>query len=491
MSRRDVIVIGGGLAGLAAAIACADAGLSVTLLEARPTLGGATSSFRRGALSVDTGQHVFLRCCTEYRSFLARIGSEGSTAMQPRLDIPVLAPGGRRARLRRSLLPAPSHLAPALASYRHLSVRERVSAGAAALALGRRPADPGDDEVSFGSWLASHGQDDRAIDDLWDVIARPTLNLSARDASLAMAGMVFRTGLLSEPSAADVGYARVPLARVHADPAESELRRLGAEIVRPVTARGVEPLGDEGVIVRADGGAFEARTAIVAVDHVRAADLVPHTAVPGARRLAERGTSPIVNVHVVYDRPVMAVPFAAAVRSPVQWVFDRTAAAGLGSGQYLAVSISAADREVDEPAAELRRRYVSALEALFPAARRARVLDGFVTRERRATFRATPGSGSLRPGPVTRWPHLFLAGAWTDTGWPATMEGAVRSGRMAAGLAIGRLAASKTHREGVRGAEGASADARAVAPRGEGVRRAEGASADARAVAPRRKGTRA
>jgi len=153
------------------------------------------------------------------------------------------------------------------------------------------------------------------------------------------------------------------------------------------------------------------------------------------------GASPIVNVHVIYDRPVMDVPFAAAVDSPVQWVFDRTRISGLdrtafaGRGsrpQYLAISLSAADQYVDVPAAALREQFLPALAELFPAARDAEVIEFFVTRERRATFRQAPGSGKLRPGPGTQLPGLVLAGAWTGTGWPDTMESAVRSGLAAA-----------------------------------------------------------
>jgi Flavin containing amine oxidoreductase len=162
---------------------------------------------------------------------------------------------------------------------------------------------------------------------------------------------------------------------------------------------------------------------------------------PGPAQWRELTTSPIVNVHVIYDRRVTRLPFAAAVDSPVQWVFDRTGPSGLGSGQYLAVSLSAADAYVDVPASALREQFLPAMVDLFPAARGARVTDFFVTRERRATLRQVPGCERLRPAAVTAVPGLVLAGAWTDTGWPDTMEGAVRSGLNAVRVLRQELAA--------------------------------------------------
>jgi len=186
---------------------------------------------------------------------------------------------------------------------------------------------------------------------------------------------------------------------------------------------------------------ISADAVVLAVPHGPAARLVPPEAVGGAPRWEQLGSAPIVNVHVIYDRRVTRLPLAAAVDSPVQWVFDKTRQAGVQTGQYLAVSVSAADDYVDVPVARLRELFLPALEELFPAARDAGVTDFFVTRERRATFRQGPGCGSLRPGAATLLPGLALAGAWTDTGWPDTMEGAVRSGHSAAQELIGQLAA--------------------------------------------------
>jgi squalene-associated FAD-dependent desaturase len=437
MNRPHVAVVGGGLAGLSAALACVDRGATVTVLEGRPRLGGATWSFEHRGAWYDNGQHVFLRCCTEYRAFLDRIGATDNVVLQERLRIPVVQPGGQTAVLTRSDRRAPFHLAASLLRYPYLSRVERARAVFAALAL--RRLDPDDrvlDERSFGDWLADHGQHDRAMDALWNLIALPTLNLPARQASLALAAMVFRTGLLDDAGAADIGYSRVPLAALHAEPAARALLDAGARILTRAPVVGISWTGDavDGVVL-ADGR-VDADAVVLAVPHDAAADLVPHDAVPDAARWHELGTSPIVNVHVIFDRAVTELPFAAGLGTAVQWVFDRTDTAGLDSGQCLAVSLSAADAYLGRSAAELSGAIVAALRDLFPSARTARVVDTLVTRERAATFRAIPGTRRLRPGARTAVRGLTLAGAWTDTGWPATMEGAVRSGRRAAAAAL-------------------------------------------------------
>ena len=203
--------------------------------------------------------------------------------------------------------------------------------------------------------------------------------------------------------------------------------------------RAIDVDGAGGYGVRVDGERLDADAVVLAVPHQDAAGILPPAAVPGAARLRDLGRSPIVNVHVVYDRRVMDLPFAAGVGTPVQWVFDRTEQAGATGGQYLAVSLSGAAAEIEERTEDLRRRFVPALEGLFPEARRARVVSFFVTREPAATFRQAPGTARLRPPAVTGIPGLVLAGAWTDTGWPATMEGAVRSGMAAASAALQSL----------------------------------------------------
>jgi hydroxysqualene dehydroxylase len=406
VNERRIVVVGGGLAGLTAALECADAGVSVTLLESRSRLGGATFSVRRNGYWLDNGQHVALRCCTSYRAFLRRLGVDHLLDVQPRLRIPVLAPDGTRADLERSAsLPAPLHLTATLLRYRHLGLGERLAACRAALALrSLDPDDPRLDRETFGSWLRRHGQSDRAIAGLWNLIALPTLNLSAESASLALAVKVFRTGLLDESDACDIAVPTVPLQLLHAEPAAAALAARGARVETEAAVEAIER----------DGG------------ELRPAGVVDPQAIAGL------GLSPIVNLHLHYDRAVLAEPFAAGVGTPVQWLFDRTASSGIGHGQLVSISISGADGELGLSRAALRERYVPALEELLPATRAAELLDFSVTRQPHATFRGAPGTRALRPGTRTGVDGLYLAGAWTDTGWPATMEGAVRSGLAAA-----------------------------------------------------------
>ncbi|WP_354639176.1 hydroxysqualene dehydroxylase HpnE [Kitasatospora camelliae] len=448
LAKPSALVVGGGLAGITAALRLAEAGRGVTLLESRPRLGGLAFSFRRGDLTVDNGQHVYLRCCTAYRGLVDRLGAGHLVDLQPRLDVPVLGLGrdGIRTlgRLRRAELPVPLHLAASLAGYPHLRPADRLRVVRAALALRRLDlADPALDEISFGTWLRRQGQTPATLAALWDLVGVATLNATADRTSLALAAMVFKTGLLSDPGAADIGTARVPLGEIHHDRARAELERAGVRVLLRARAVELKP-ADQHAVRLESGELLTADTVVLAGAQDAAAALLPPGAIDRQERLAGLGTAPILNVHVVYDRKLLRRPFFAALGSPVQWVFDRTAHSGLAvpGAQYLALSQSAAEAEIDLPVAELRERYLPELERLLPAARGAEVLDFFVTRERTATFDPAPGTAALRPGARTHVPGVLLAGSWTATGWPATMESAVRSGHAAADAALaqtGRL----------------------------------------------------
>jgi squalene-associated FAD-dependent desaturase len=357
--------------------------------------------------------------------------------IQDRLDIPVLMPGRGVTRLRRGALPAPLHMTGSLLHYSHLGVLDRLRVGRAALALRKLDlSDPKLDAQSFGSWLLEKGQSEAAIERFWDLFTRATINLRPRDASLALAVKVFQTGLLTDPHAGEIGVSNVPLSQLHAEPAAHELAKLGGEVQTraPVEAIECGSHGEARVRVRDRVYPFDA--VIVATPHDVAAEILPDEAKVDREALRALGASPIVNLHVVYDHAVMDEPFAAGVETPMQWIFDRTAAAGLTDGQCLTVSLSVADAYVGASREELREQFEPALQQLFPAARDAQIVEFYVTCERAATFRGAPGTASMRPRTETGMRSIALAGAWTDTGWPATMEGAVRSGNNAARAAL-------------------------------------------------------
>jgi squalene-associated FAD-dependent desaturase len=448
---RHVVVVGGGLAGLSAAIACADEGARVSLFEARPRLGGATWSFERNGLRFDNGQHVYMRCCTAYRGLLDRLGTSTLASLQERLSVPVLRRDERTGRvvvseIGRDSLPAPVHLARSLLSYRHLRFRDRLGAIPAALAVRRVSLDDERlDDETFASFLIARRQSPEAIERFWDLITLPTVNIHANEASFALAAKVFKTGLFERADAADIGWAHVPLEDVHVRPAAALIAKLGGTVRdrTKVTSLEVSGAGESRHVtaVVTESARVEADAVIVAVPHRQAAELVPKSPRFDPAALTGLDSSPIIDVHVVYDRKVTDYSFVAAVDSPVQFVFDKTVASGLDpqDGQVLAVSVSGATEEHGERPELLTDRYRTALEGLFPGARAANVVDAVVSREHEATFRGVPGTRRLRAPTDIGLPGCFLAGAWTDTGWPATMEGAVRSGNAAARAALSYL----------------------------------------------------
>ncbi len=453
--RASVVVIGGGLAGISAAIGLADAGLRVTLLEARSWLGGATWSFARRGLTIDNGQHLFLRSYAAYRDLLARLGVTASCSLQDGLDLTVLGPGAT-ARLHRSGLPAPLHLARSLAGYELLSAAERAKVAVAAIAL-RFAGDPGPSDRTFDDWLSRHGQDECARRMLWDLLSLSALNVGAERADLPLAASAIRAAVLARRGNADLGIPSVPLSKLHGAPAAALLTQLRVTVrlgVRAAAVR-VSPAGgyDVQLTYGGQGGAVPAREQVfehgpteinaagivLAVPAWEAGALVADGLAADAAIWSGLKPSPIVSLHVLYGSRVTQLPFAATVGAPLHWVVDKTAAAGLHAGQYLAASVRAADACVDTPLSQLRAEFLPALERLFPAAAEATVTDFFVTRERRATIAHVPGSQRLRPAVDAGPPGFAIAGAWTDTGWPDTMEGAVRSGQSAAQKLVAEL----------------------------------------------------
>jgi squalene-associated FAD-dependent desaturase len=285
------------------------------------------------------------------------------------------------------------------------------------------------DDVTFAEWLIAHGQTPRAIERFWDLIVLPTCNDRSDRVSAALATFVFQEGFFRTRTGSAIGWSRVGLTRLVDPPARRFLERRG---VRIICGQGVTQ-ATASTVELSNGETLAADAVVLALPPDRAREVCSQ-ALPEAAAL---GSSPIVNVHVWYDRPVMDDLFAAIVDSPAQWVFNRTAMEGVtGPGQHLAISISGARDEVVRPKAELIDAITTELKHLFPAAAAAMIERTVCVKEPDATFAAAPGQAALRPGTRTPVDGVVLAGAWTDTGWPATMEGAVRSGMLAARAAL-------------------------------------------------------
>ncbi len=434
------IVIGGGFAGLAAACRLAGDGRRPLLLERSPHLGGRATSFcdPKTGEAVDFGQHVLMRCCTAATGFLQRIGMDDAVSFQRTLSVPVLQ-GSRRTLLRSRPLPGPLHLAPALFGYTPLSPRQRRAVVQAAFSLlYRRTRDL--DNTSFGAWLGMHGQDHDAIERLWDPICIAALNAPAAVVSTAAARKVFSDGFFRR-GGADMGFFTVPLSEIVAG-AERYISANGGLVRTATDVAGI--LVEEGAVrgvSLADGSNVRADAVVGAVPPWDLRTIVPAgTAVePIVESALRLSWSPIVNVHLWFDRSVLAEPFFVAVDTPIQAVFDvsqlHTLAGAPGHLTHIVVSQSAAEGWMNLPDKEIVHIVRTALADLVPPADDARVVRALVLRRPRATFVPSPGSDRLRPGFATPTRGLFLAGDWTSTGWPSTLEGAVRSGVFAAARA--------------------------------------------------------
>jgi squalene-associated FAD-dependent desaturase len=392
-------VVGGGLAGLSAVLELADAGHEVTLYEARPTLGGAVQTLPRREGDPepppDNGQHIALGCFTEYLRFLERIGESGSVQRLP-LALSVIDERGRTAAIRPSPL--------ALLRYRHVSLPDRLRI---LRALARWRDAEG---VTFAEALRARGQSQRAIDRFWDVFIRPALNLRAREASAAAGSFTVQTALLAGKRASDLILPTRPLGEMHGEAAGRALEAAGASVR---TGARVDDLAD-----------LDAEAVVVAVPPAESSRLLGEPA-------PELGHSPIVSVHLLFDRQLLGRPLAALLDSPAHWIFDRGRLTGHEPerGQYLTVVSSGAPELEALRGRELVELIAGAVTERLGAAE---LLWSRVSREPEATIAVTPGSEARRPGPETARPNVTRAGAWTGTGWPPTMEGAVRSGLAAA-----------------------------------------------------------
>ena len=452
-AEAPIAVIGGGLAGLSAALDLIDAGKDVVLLERRPFAGGKAWSFDdpNHDVVLDNGQHITMRCCTEFQSFLERIGCPDIVRYQERLEVAVIDPDSRGhhvslissaqprsfARLGLRLLPAPLHMLPSIVTYEHLSLGEKTR-----LALAFEPIRRMSeferlalDRQSFETWLLNHHQTSRVIERFWDLIILPTCNDRCRDVSATQAIQVFQEGFSVDPRAADIGLFTRGLGQV-AEAALARLRERGARIELNGSVSDIVTRGGEAATVRYGRGEQTDVSAVILALPPRAAfELVP--AAWRRRepfwRLSQHEVSPIINVHMKWDRQVMRRDFVAVLDPDAQFIFHRSQIHGWQTPpHWISVSLSGAHDLVDLPQQEIVERAERAVRRALRRTAGAQLLATRVVKESEATFRPKPGINAHRVGPRTSIGNLVLAGAWTATGWPATMESAVRSGRAAA-----------------------------------------------------------
>jgi squalene-associated FAD-dependent desaturase len=405
-----------------------DAGWQVTVLERRPFAGGRTFSFTDAqGDELDNGQHVFLGCCTAYLELLERLGQRDKAFLQDGLEVRIVDAELGPAALFESGLPAPLHLLRSFVSYPYVSVLEKARAARVLLEMRVRDLPEGQ---TFAEWLRQRRQSENAIRRLWDLIVIPTCNAPSGRVSARQAGFVFREGLLRTRWGGRIGYARVGLSQIVPDAAVSYLQARGAALRFGAAPAALE-YGDSKVngLVLASGERLAADAYVLALPPDVTADLLP---VHWPRPALE--TAPIVGVNLWYDRPIFdGEVLAVIVDGDAHWVFDRTRIVGeAATSHHIAVSISAADALIDVPRQEIAALVQAKLGRALPAAREATLLRSTVEKVRAATFVPSPGASASRLPARTALPNLVFAGAWTDTGWPDTMESAVRSGHAAA-----------------------------------------------------------
>jgi len=432
-SQPTVAIVGAGLAGLAAACALSDSGFRVTLFERRPYLGGRASSYEHPGTGeiVDNCQHVLFGSCTNLIAFYRTIGIEDKIRWFDRMTF--IEPGGRQSILEPTFLPAPLHVTPSFLGFKFLGVRDKLSVARGLMALiGRPPKDAG----NFQEWLLRHRQTPVAIERFWKPILVSALSEDLDRISVPYAAQVVRESMKSRV-ARRMGIPTVPLTELYNSARDYITTRGGTVRFRNSvqsfmpTARGVRLKLQDSLQNSND----EFDYAVLAVPFDSLAKLLPDSSESAELRakLAHFETSPITGVHFWFDRQITDLDHAVLLDRTIQWMFHKSKLLGRNlEGSYVELVISSSKLLIEKSRQEIIDLALKELHEFFPAACEAKLLKSTVIKEVNATFSPTPGIDRYRPSQPTPWPRIFLAGDGTATGWPATMEGAVRSGYLAA-----------------------------------------------------------
>ncbi len=438
-AERDVVVVGGGLAGLAATAALAEAGAAVTLLEWRPYVGGRAYSYEHPAMAeVIDSQHVVLGCCTNVIDLVTKAGAGEWLRWYDALTF--LEPGGRVSVLRLGMLPAPMHRTMSFLRAPMLGTRDKVGIARGLMEFLR--GYPASDVESFAGWLKRTGQTERAIRHFWEPVVVGALNDGFERCSVKYAGKVFHESFLRSAEAGRLGIPARPLSEFF-QPVAAWAEREGAEVRLKVKVEGIQTDGDGGWQVRLGGGEeISAPAVILATDQRQTMRLMEglQAEVAVEREIAaEVAPAPITTVHLWYDRAVTELEHAVLLDTRIQWMFQKSKIRGWAAerGMYLELVISASFAELGMGREAILAAALEELPLFFPKVREARLVKSSVLKEARATFSVVPGFDRWRAEQRTETKGLFVAGDWTRTEWPSTMEGAVRSGRLAAGEVMG------------------------------------------------------
>ena len=448
MGTRTVVIIGGGIAGLAASVRLIQLGMKPIVLEKRPFLGGRAYSFmdREAGTEIDNGQHVFVGACDQFQQYIRDIGAWDQVRLEKRMDLPVLK-RGTPGRLRARKLPGSLANLSALLGYRHVRLggKMRILRGLLSIRLTRLSPKSFHNHVTFEDWLRERGQNDETIQNFWNLIILPSLNDNISVVSAYTGIMLFKVALLGSARNPAMGVPLVGLSVLAGENAREYIELHGGEIRTGTDVASLTT--DSGKITGVLTASGESITGEAVISAVPAAAMAP--LLPGGPNPDGPGpgtpddfftpaesikTAPIVAVHIWYDRPVLRENYVAVLDSPLQWVFNDTDLKSRddGCGQHIVISLSGAWEWKDRSKQELREIFSGEMARVFPKAQAATIRKFAVVKMLEATFRVGPGSQRSRLSQRTPLPGFYLAGDWTDTGWPSTMESAVRSGNLAA-----------------------------------------------------------